>query len=266
MTAITQTFFAPERELEYRAKSNKPTWRPLLVSFLFHLAGALLVIVVTQIELERQLQHQIPPRTPSIDARLYYPPPPKVVETEHEEVKSERHQDKAESVPPQLSQPQVIDNATPYQDSQKEPAPKVNGHDDSGNHLSEGESQSAQHQLNQPPPNANQRAGSLNLSVKEAASDYFDHYHQQQIAEDAQTGASEFHRRKNQPVIVDPRKGMTPSTETARPVKKVNCTSTVNKTLAILSGITGGTLACTKMDDHNRFIDARIKPPPKEDN
>ncbi|BFT28906.1 hypothetical protein D210916BOD24_00820 [Alteromonas sp. D210916BOD_24] len=264
MTAITDTFFAPEREPEYRAPINQTAWRPLLVSFLIHLVGAILVIVISQIGLSNRIQQSVQPvYSPSINARLYYPSTRKILEEEHSVAITVETPEEVAPLSTVLSS--ESDNTPSRQTPNTPVPPNVVSHTSPPQKLPETQSQASQ-QPNVVTTNANQRAGRLNLSAKDAATEYFNHYHQQQIADEAQTAASEFQQRKKGTVIEDPRKGMPPTSKTSQPVKKVNCTSTVNKTLAILSGITGGTLACTKMDDHNRFIDARIKSAPKEDN
>ena len=44
---------------------------------------------------------------------------------------------------------------------------------------------------------------------------------------------------------------------------RVDCSSTVNKSLAFLSGLTGGTLDCSKGQDLSPFIQNRIKKLPE---
>lgn len=117
--------------------------------------------------------------------------------------------------------------------------------------------------IQQQPTNANQRAGRLNLSAKGAANQYFNSYNNKQVESEAAFAAREYQQNRSSPNIIDSRKGDDTPDTPPRPVKRVNCSSTTNKTLAILSGITGGTLECTKMDDHNRFIDARVKKAPQ---
>jgi hypothetical protein len=112
---------------------------------------------------------------------------------------------------------------------------------------------------------ANRRAGSLNLSVKDGAALYFEKYHSDNVAEDAEQAAKAFQERKNSPVLSGPSTQQIQANENRRPSKRVNCSSTTNKTLAILSGIAGGTLECTKMDDHKRFIEARVNKLPKDE-
>ena len=112
---------------------------------------------------------------------------------------------------------------------------------------------------------ANRRAGSLNLSVKDGSALYFEKYHRDKVAEDAEQAASAFQERKTSPKLGGPSTQQIQAAENKRPTKRVNCSSNTNKTLAILSGITGGTLECTKMDDHKRFIDAKVNKPPKDE-
>ncbi|MCY7295381.1 hypothetical protein [Alteromonas sp. a30] len=46
---------------------------------------------------------------------------------------------------------------------------------------------------------------------------------------------------------------------------RVNCDSRINKTIAVLGGIMGGQVSCSKKDDYQKYIDARLKGLPQED-
>ena len=111
----------------------------------------------------------------------------------------------------------------------------------------------------------NQKAGSLNLSPRASASQFFNRREQEEIAEEG-LRAAEAHRRKiESPDIVDTRKGEEDTSYEERPVKKVNCSGTTNKALTVLSGWTGGTLECSKGSDYDRFIEARVAKEPVKD-
>ena len=104
----------------------------------------------------------------------------------------------------------------------------------------------------------NQQAGKLNLSPRAGALDYLSSQNEQAIEEESRRAANEFREKKNSPDIVDTRKGEEDRSYYERPKKRVNCSSTVNKSFAIIATFTGGTLECTDTGDHDKFIEARI--------
>jgi hypothetical protein len=256
MTTITDTFFAPERDMEVRNTARKATWNSLFVSSCVHVLGFALVIVLSQYSLEKrreQVSKEV--NAQPINAVLYIPrktaapldtkvqekeassmPKPLKVDDKDvptpvvkEPTQSNLFEEKQESVtkPKTNAEPQTIAPTTPLPETSSS--------------------------------NANQRAGQFNFSVKEAASQYFDAYNNDQLAQEAVDAAREYQHNKTHPTIVDPRKDNDEQAIPPRPVKRVDCTSSAAKTLAVLSGITGGTLQCTNLGDPNRFIDARIK-------
>lgn len=256
MTTITDSFFAPERNIEYHASNKSLAWKSLFSSSVAHIIGFVIVILMAQIDLEKK-KAQVP-TSPEVLQAILYTPSMKVQELpEKSESNAAKHTDalKETTLPADVNnntQPvkEVTSTANKPQDviqsaaesSNTEPPPVI-------------ESVPSQQQ----PTNANQRAGRLSVSAKGAVNQYFNSYNSQQVESEAAFAAREYQQNKSSPNIIDPRKGENISDTPPRPVKRVNCSSTTNKTLAILSGITGGTLECTKMDDHNRFIDARVK-------
>ena len=90
------------------------------------------------------------------------------------------------------------------------------------------------------------------------ALDYLSSQHEQAIEEESRRAAKEFREKKNSPDIVDTRKGKEDRSYHERPKKRINCSSTVNKSFAIVATWTGGTLECTNTGEHDKFIEARI--------
>jgi hypothetical protein len=116
-------------------------------------------------------------------------------------------------------------------------------------------------------PLINREAGRLNVSSAQAAADYLDSYNEARIGEESANAASSYAAKKRSPNIVDPRKGEDRDEKlyNQRPVKIVNCTGTTNKILTALSGSAGGTMKCSKRNEYQRFIDARINKTPEND-
>lgn len=256
MTTITDSFFAPERNIDYRA-SNKPlVWKSLFSSSIAHIIGFAIVLLMTQLDLDKK-KIPIPAKRKVVQAVLYTP----AIKIEKLPVKNE-----PDAVKPTDT---LKESALPVEENDNtSPAKKVKGTTTAPQDVvpTVAESSSTEPQpiidsvpIQQQPTNANQRAGRLNLSAKGAANQYLNSYNNQQLESEAAFAAREYQQTKSSPNLIDPRKGEDISDTPSRPVKRVNCSGTANKTLAILSGITGGTLECTKMDDHNRFIDARVK-------
>lgn len=277
MTTLTPAFFAPDRLNEHHA-AKKTAWRPLLISALIHVLGVVLVVVLSQLNIDSQnARHKATVPMPEISARLYFPPisqsqkvkdvvPPEAAEAtsdladsdnaEKQKTTSELQYEPDTSVTNKASE-MTIDTQPEKQSQEKKNAdvePKTD--------------------VTEPPNvltspslsiDANRRAGSLNLSVKDGAAQYFHDYHNNQISEDAERAAAAFQRSKNSPELKGPSTLQREAIENKRPSKRVNCSSTANKTLALLSGFTGGTLECTKMGDHDRFIDARVNKRPVEE-
>ena len=269
MTAITPSFFAPERSSEHHSVTKKTAWRPLLISGCAHVFGVIVVVILSQLSINSQKARvNVLERTPEISARLYYPPVPRppvqanpqetkpiVASPEKQEIKLKPDANKATEAPDSNKKAPETLEAT----QQKATKPET-----------QQAPVKSERTITPPAPtfskDANRRAGSLNLSVKDGAALYFEKYHSNKVAEDAKQAARSFRESKDSPVLSGPSTQQIQASENKRPSKRVNCSSTTNKTLAILSGITGGTLECTKMDDHERFIDARVNKLPKSEN
>jgi cytoskeletal protein RodZ len=254
MTTITDSFFAPKRDMEVRNTAKKATWRSLLVSSSIHVLGFVLVVLLSQYSLEKRRDYiQTQPNQTPIKAARYFPTTvTKEVENVEDTVPSkveaqnalqpQKSAPKKEEISEVKQQPKKTNNevAIPVQPAQEIPTTDTTT------------------------TNANQRAGQFNFSAKEAATQYFDAYNNDRLAQEAVDAAREYQQQKNSPTIVDPRKDKPIPDIPPRPVKRVNCTSGAAKTLALLSGITGGTLQCTNLGDPNKFIDARVKKRPNE--
>lgn len=242
MTTIAPSFFAPDRLKSHRA-SKETAWRPLLISVLIHGLGAVLVVVLSQLSLDSQKKPRFKDAAPKaeISARLYYPSTtPTQQQIAEDTVDAKTIERQVESAVPVEKPTQQKSNADaePALDAFEPPnAPTSRAHS----------------------TDANRRAGALNLSAKDGAAQYFREYRDNQISDDAERAAAAYQQRKNRPELKGYSTLEREAIEQKRYTKRVNCSSTASKTLAIISGIAGGTLECTKMGDHNLFIDARIK-------
>ena len=268
MTTITSPFFAPERSIEDHALAKKRAWRPLLISGSAHVIGVIVVVILSQLSInDKKARVNTLERTPEISARLYYPPTPRTpVQAKPEDAKTvdvvpERQDIELKSDVTQTTEAPESKNKIseiPEAKPQKATEPEI-------------QQLPIENKPTITPPtpalskDANRRAGSLNLSVKDGTALYFEKYNSDKTDQDAKQAAREFQERKNSPVLSGPSTQQIQDNDNRRPSKRVNCSSTTNKTLAILSGIAGGTLKCTKMDDHQRFIDARVNKLPKDE-
>ena len=275
MTTITSTFFAPQRQCETHATDRKTAWRPLLVSTCIHGVGIVAVVVVSQLSINDQ-NMRVKKQAPGaeIKARLYFPPAPKAkpstpaLSTRPTEVDTQEKAVAPLPVEQPITTPEAqmkADVASVDDPVRSHPKTETKRSDD----IQNTEPKPMQNNGQQPPAvstDANRRAGSLNLSVKSATENYLDKYHNNSVAQDAKQAAADYQQRKNSPTLSGPSTQQIIANENKRPSKQVNCSSTTNKTLAFLSGLAGGTLECTKMDDHKRFVDARVQKRPLDEN
>lgn len=263
MTNITPSIelnYAPERAQFFRASNKRKLAKGLLISTLLHLIGLAIVIFSTTFE-----SGVTPVQKPApISATLYFPPvsvkqpvisPADQVESEPKvdvtpppendaSAKDTSRIDKPIATP-RTSSPSVEEN--PVQETQLPEKMTIDSN-----------------ATNNDAAVRNQKAGSLNLSPRAGAAQFFNQREQEVVAEEG-LRAAKAHRQKIQsPDLVDTRKGEEDKSFDARPVKKVNCSGTTNKTLTILSGITGGTLECSKGSDYERFIDERVAKKPSK--
>ena len=267
MTTITPSFFAPERSIEHQALAKEMAWRPLVISGCAHVFVVIIVIILSQLSInDKKARVSILKQTPEISARLYYPPAPRpAAQAEPQDTKTVDVSTERQEIELKLDVTQTTEIPDSKNKTSENPVAKQQK--DSGPEIPQVPIE------NQPtikPPtltlskDANRRAGKLNLSVKDSTAQYLDKYHSDRIAQDAKKAASEFQERKNSPVLYGPSTQQIQAAENRRPSKRVNCSSSINKTLAILSSFAKGTLKCTKMDDHKRFIDSRVKKVPEQ--
>lgn len=267
MTTITPSFFAPQRSIEHHALAKKMAWRPLLISGCAHIFVVIVVVILSQLNIDdKKARVSVLKQTPEISARLYYPPALRpAAQAEPQDIKTVDVSTEKQEIGLKLDVTQTTEIPDSKNKTSENPVAKQQK--DSGPEIPQVPIE------NKPtitPPtltlskDANRRAGKLNLSVKDGTAQYLDKYHSDRIAQDAKQAASDFQERKNSPVLYGPSTQQIQATENKRPSKRVNCSSSINKTLAILSSFAKGTLKCTKMDDHKRFIDSRVKKVPEQ--
>ena len=267
MTTITPSFFAPQRSIEHHALAKKMAWRPLLISGCAHIFVVIVVVILSQLSIDdKKARVSVLKQTPEISARLYYPPALRpAAQAEPQDIKTVDVSTEKQEIGLKLDVTQTTEIPDSKNKTSENPVAKQQK--DSGPEIPQVPIE------NKPtitPPtltlskDANRRAGKLNLSVKDGTAQYLDKYHSDRIAQDAKQAASDFQERKNSPVLYGPSTQQIQATENKRPSKRVNCSSSINKTLAILSSFAKGTLKCTKMDDHKRFIDSRVKKVPEQ--
>lgn len=296
MSTNTAVFFAPERPLQDHARKQRYAWRTASASLLIHAGAIITVVVVGQygIEKKKAAIASLSP-APTIQAVLFQPPAQKTIEPSlflNKEAVNKEAVDKEvvdrevvdkqtsevvnedaseeESADSEIQAPKTADtldkpNAEPEQSTETKPLPDAHS-----SQLEEALSKEAP--LEESPsqvskPNINREAGRLNVSSAQAAADYLDSYNEARIGEESANAASSYAAKKRSPNIIDPRKGEDRDEKlyNQRPVKIVNCTGTTNKILTTLSGWAGGTMKCSKRNEYQRFIDARINKTPEND-
>lgn len=277
MTIITPTIepdYVPERAQVFHASKKGKLAKGLLISTLLHLIGLVIVIFFTTFESGVTLVHKPAP----ISATLYFPQvsaektiteapepvevtPPDVEPNVSESPKT-KVTDTAEQIKTVETKPVEV---MPTEAKQESTAPTIESKNTETSPPETPAPTIPNSQTTIDTSTRNQKAGSLNLSPRASASQFFNRREQEEIAEEG-LKAAEAHRRKiESPDIVDTRKGEEDRSYYERPVKKVNCSGTTNKALTILSGMTGGTLECSKGSDYDRFIEARVNKEPKKD-
>ena len=284
ITPIIEPEYVPERAQVFHASKKGKLAKGLLISTLLHLIGLVIVIFFTTFESGVKPAHKPAP----ISATLYYPhvsvektiteapepveviPPvvePNVPESPKAKVTDTAEQIKAVETKPVEAKPA---EAKPTEAKQDKTAPNtestITENNSTETPLPEAPAPTISNtQATINASTRNQKAGSLNLSPRTSASQFFNRREQEEIAEEG-LRAAEAHRRKiESPDIVDTRKGEEDTSYEERPVKKVNCSGTTNKALTVLSGFAGGTLECSKGSDYDRFIEARVAKEPVKD-
>ncbi|WOI37206.1 hypothetical protein R1T43_18765 [Alteromonas sp. CI.11.F.A3] len=268
ITPIIAPEYVPERAQVFNANNKRKLAKGLLISTLLHLIGLVIVIFSTTFESGVTPVHKPAP----ISATLYFPKvsvETTITETpEPEKTTPPVSEAKAQERPPEkvietTEQLKVVEtqpveatptDAKPTEAKQDKSAPTEALAPTISNTQATIDSSTR-----------NQQAGSLNLSPRASASQFFNQREQEEIAEEG-LRAAEAHRQKiESPDLVDTRKGEEDRSYYERPVKKVNCSGTTNKALTVLSGWTGGTLECSKGSDYDRFIEARVAKEPVKD-
>jgi len=267
------TNYVPERAQVFNANNKGKLAKGLLISTLLHLIGLVIVIFSTTFESGVTPVHKPAP----ISATLYFPKvsvkttitetpePAKITPSVNEAKAQERPTEKVIDATEQLKvvETQPVE-ATPTDAKPTEAKPAEAKQDKSAPTEAPAPTISNT-QATIDSSTRNQQAGSLNLSPRASASQFFNRREQEEIAEEG-LRAAEAHRQKiESPDLVDTRKGEEDRSYYERPVKKVNCSGTTNKALTVLSGMTGGTLECSKDSDYDRFIEARVAKEPVKD-
>ena len=267
MTAITH--FIQDTPAHIYVPKRKPWGRALVVSGLLHVIVVLVIIFAHP--------HVIETREtvlkPTIKAQLYFP----LVKAPTKVEAPEPTIDYAPETPP-VSAPSTplavdktpaevtdtlpthieIESAPASQEKAVEPSKTLPLNEAKKPASADTKTQYADQSPKPSISTQNQQAGKLNLSPRAGALDYLSSQNEQAIEEESRLAAKEFREKKNSPDIVDSRKGEEDRSYYERPIKRVNCSSTVNKSLAIIATFTGGTLECTDTGDHDKFIEARI--------
>ncbi len=260
--------YVPERAQVFNASNKGKLAKGLLISTLVHLIGLVIVIFSTTFESGVTSAHKPAP----ISATLYFPKvsvnktiaeapapteiTPPVNETKAQERPLEKVIETTERLKVAETQPVNVKptEAKPTETKEDKTAPTETPAPTISNTQATIDSSTR-----------NQQAGSLNLSPRASASQFFNRREQEEIAEEG-LRAAEAHRQKiESPDLVDTRKGEEDRSYYERPVKKVNCSGTTNKALTVLSGLAGGTLECSKGSDYDRFIEARVAKEPVKD-
>lgn len=268
MSTNTAMFFAPERPLQDHARKQRYAWRTALASLLIHAGAIITVVVVSQygIEKKKAAITELSP-APTIQAVLFQPSVKKTLEPSL--LLNKEAVDK-EAVGKELVDREVVDKQTAEavnEDASEEKSADSEIQTSSTADIPDKPNAEPKQPSEVSKPLINREAGRLNVSSAQAAADYLDSYNQARIGEESANAASSYAAKKRSPNIIDPRKGEDRDEKlyNQRPVKIVNCTSTTNKLFTALSTMAGGTLRCSKRNEHKRFIDARINKKPEND-
>ncbi|MDO6567804.1 hypothetical protein Q4561_12100 [Alteromonas sp. 1_MG-2023] len=290
ITPIIEFDYVPERAQVFHAKRRGKLAQGLLISAIIHIFGLIIVIAFTTFE-----SGITPVQKPApISATLYFPtvsvkqpideapepveitppviepkipesPPTQVIEKVADEAVKSTEQIKTVKPKPAETKPTEAQptEAKPIEPVPIEAVPKEAQQEKSAPEVPAPTPSNVQTTIDSSA--RNQQAGSLNLSPRAGASQFFNQREQEVIAEEGLKSAREHRRKKESPDLVDTRKGKEDRSYEERPRVKVNCSSNTNKVLTFLSGRTGGTLECSKGSDYDRFIEDRIAKEPEKD-
>ena len=263
MTAITH--FIQDTPAHIYVPKRKPWGRALVVSGLLHVMVVLVIILAHP--------HIIETREtvlkPTIKAQLYFPlvkaptkvepPAPTIEDAPKMPPVSARQTPVTPNKTADTLPAHIEDESAPASQEKAAEPPETLPLNEAKKPVSTDTMTQNAEQPSKPSVSAqNQRAGKLNLSPRVGALDYLSTQHEQAIEEESRRAAKEFREKKNSPDIVDTRKGKEDRSYHERPKKRINCSSTVNKSFAIVATWTGGTLECTNTGEHDKFIEARI--------
>ncbi len=241
MSQITfEAFHAPERP-SLPAFAKRKGWRALALSVLIHLS----VIAIAGWLAVNKSTTPVTAPPQAVEARLipFIAPPHS---TEAVSVAPQLEQDideqQSQDAPADVAKPEVIaepevNNPEPAQEAVKsDPRPQLQA-------------------VTTAPVGTEQPTSTL--SSRERLDRFFNAQRQQQIEETAQQAARTFREQKTSPVIVDSRKSNPKPIQDGSAPKRVNCSSTVNKSVALLGSLFGGNMKCTEPPDFEGFIEAR---------
>jgi len=273
MTMLTPAFSAPQRQRETFDASRRSAWRPLLVSTCIHGLGIVAVVVITQWSLDRKNERMaLLPPSQEIKARLYTPViPNREKKTNDALVAPDKNMPQANTTEPTTAESSPTESSPPkslatqsLQTVEPESARDANPVGVTDSSVQENTQRSTKHTVT-PTVDANRNAGSLNLSVESATAQYLDNYYNERVSEDARQAAKNYLQRKNSPSLSGPSTQEIQANENKRPITRVNCSNTLNKTIALVTALTGGALACSDLPEHDQFIDARVKKLPNDE-
>ena len=263
---ISEMRAVPSTRVSWRGVMHGHTAKSISLAVGVHIL-AIIVVIISAMLSSSPRSHLLPPQaTQPVRAVLYFPPSKIERPTENEAVTPLNEmplQNEGEKVA--IEDGQVANDAVTKPDNRTQPtshavvnAEKVTdeAREQASRNLAESSSvnamQTSETQSNKQP-----------IKTGIAVTDYFRNYNNEQLQEDAQQASSTFRKRKTSPVLIDPTYERDTKSDEQRIVKKVNCTSSTNKVLTLLSGFAGGTLKCTNMGSADKFIEKRVKKAPE---
>ncbi|QJR80581.1 cell envelope integrity protein TolA [Alteromonas pelagimontana] len=236
-SSIIAPVYAPERAVvmaKTHGRNNSGRWL-WIISLLLH-TGVVLIVIFSSFSRSPKTLY-----SPPIKAKLIIAAPPIAPSlSEEKSVLQERspEEKKEEANPPTASAPAQPANITPAPATTSEVS----------------DSFAPEHPVKP------------KLTTRQTLNNYFSQRQSAQIDALAEEATKNYHQQQKSPVITDSRKGSEKGKASDAPAPvNVNCSSTINKTVALFSQWTGGRLKCTPRNGEiNKYIDARIKRYPQE--
>ncbi len=106
----------------------------------------------------------------------------------------------------------------------------------------------------------------INTSARQALQNFMQSARDSALQQDSEHAAQEYRRLKTSPELPKRDLAQEALKRTQLKPKEVNCDSGVNKTLTMISGLTGGMLKCTERSNHlERYINKRVNKGVEED-